>query len=110
MTMVETSDPRFARALAIADGAGQWLRIRDQNGHCKAVGIPSSRGDRFYIVTRESCDCEDWRRHQPNPCKHIAALEIAAARRRRPQLPASIIIDGLQAMLARRYEQIFREE
>src|SRR5262249_32977129 len=106
MTMVETSDPRFAKARAIADGAAGWLKLRTRDGRCWAVGIPWSRGDRYYVVTREHCDWEDWRRHQPNPCKHIAALEIAAARRRQPPLPASIVIDGLRAMAMQHHDQI----
>jgi predicted nucleic acid-binding Zn finger protein len=108
--MIDSDNPRFRKAVEIADRAGSWLRIRDVAGHCKAVGILSSRGDRFYVVTRQHCDCEDWRRHQWQPCKHMQALELAIARRQTPQLPASVVVDSLSEMVRQRgarYDDIF---
>ena len=111
MTMIETTDSRFVKAIALAERSGSWLKLRDSKGHCKAVGIPSSRGDgRYYIVTRDQCDCEDQRRHPGHPCKHRQALEIAIARRQ-PELPARVVVDGLSEMVrqrACRYDDIFK--
>jgi hypothetical protein len=46
MTMIDTADTRFSKAIALADQAGQWLKIRYRDGR-KAYGIRSSRGDRY---------------------------------------------------------------
>jgi len=111
MTIVNTADTRFAKALAIADGANSWIKLRDRDGRCRAVGIPSSRGDgRYYIVMRDRCDCEDQRRHPGHACKHRQALEIAIARRR-AEVPARVVVDGLSEMVrqrAARYDDIFK--
>jgi hypothetical protein len=67
------SDPRGARAVAIATDAGQWLRCRTRDGR-KAYGIPSSRRDgRYYLTTRTNCDCYDAQRHA---CKHMLAVRL----------------------------------
>src|SRR5437588_11996552 len=51
MTMIDTADTRFPKAVAIADQAGQWLKCRTADGH-KAYGIRSSRDpSHVYFVT-----------------------------------------------------------
>jgi hypothetical protein len=109
MTTLDTADPRFSKALVLADQVGSWLKIRDASGHCRAVGIRSSRGDRYYTVSRASCDCEDQQRHPD--CKHRQALEIAIARE--TALPARLVLDGLAELArqrTRRYDEIFGKE
>ena len=39
-------DPRTARALQLAAGAGQWLRIVDRETGARCYGIRSSDGQR----------------------------------------------------------------
>jgi hypothetical protein len=52
MTMLDSSDPRFAKALALADKAASWPKIRAKDGRCVAVGVPASQPNHFYRVTR----------------------------------------------------------
>jgi hypothetical protein len=67
------SDPRGAKAVAIATDAGQWMKCRTRDGR-NAYGIPSSRGDgRYYLTTRTSCDCYDGQRRT---CKHMLAVRL----------------------------------
>jgi hypothetical protein len=47
MTMIDTADSRFAKAVAIADQAGQWLKCRTHEGK-KRTG--SAR-----VATRTTC-------------------------------------------------------
>ena len=113
MTMIDSEDPRFARALALADASGSWLKLRDQAGHCIAVGIPSSKPGLHYRVTRTTCECEDQQRHPHLTCKHRLALAIALARKAAEPMPASVVIDGLSRILSSRkpiYSTNFRED
>lgn len=98
--MLDTADTRFGKAIALADRSGEWIPLRS-NGRCMAVAIPSSQPNRYYRVTRRGCECQDWLRHQPRPCKHLAALEIAIVRRQ-PELPARAVVDGLAEMVRQR--------
>lgn len=100
MTMLDTTNPRFAKAVALADKSGAWIKVRDDAGHCKAVGIPSSQPDRYYLVTRDNCDCQDFLRHR-RACKHMQALEIAIARKAvaAPE-PLSSAPSGLERILS----------
>ena len=67
------SNPRGAKAVAIATNASQWLKCRDRSGR-KAYGIRSSRdANLVYFTTRHSCTCYDARRHT---CKHQIAVEL----------------------------------
>ena len=76
MTMIDTSDSRLPKAVAIADQAGQWLKCRTADGR-KAYGIRSSRApNHVYFVTQTTCDCEDARRHASQACKHRIAVQI----------------------------------
>jgi hypothetical protein len=99
-----STDPRGAKAVAIATDAGQWLKCRTRDGR-KAYGIRSSRdANVVYFTTRRDCTCFDARRHE---CKHMLAVRLhcelvaeqraavaAAASWTRPQrgvIPAALI-------------------
>ena len=100
MTMIDTADSRFAKAIAIADNAGQWLKCRTHEGK-KAYGIRSSRDtNHVYFVTQTTCDCEDARRHPELTCKHRIAVQIHVARVSGKPMPASDTVDGLADMAA----------
>jgi len=72
ITLPET-DPRGAKAVAIATDAGQWLKCYLKDGR-KAYGIRSSRdSDEVYFVTRTSCTCYDGQRRT---CKHMLAVQL----------------------------------
>jgi len=71
--LLPATDPRGAKAVAIATDAGQWMKCRTHDGR-KAYGIRSSRNaDEVYFVTRTSCTCYDARRHT---CKHVIAVNL----------------------------------
>jgi hypothetical protein len=74
--MLAASDPRGAKAVAIATDAGQWLKCRTRNGR-KAYGIRSIRdASHVYFVTRTHCTCPDAIRHT---CKHQLAVQLHCA-------------------------------
>src|SRR2546430_482412 len=103
MTMIDTSDSRFGKAVAIADQAGQWLKCRAKDGRGKAYGVPSQRTPgRYYLTTQTSCTCEDAKRHASAICKHSLAVQIHCARVAGKPMPASDVVDGLAAMIAER--------
>ena len=71
--LVPETDPRGAKAVAIATDSGQWLKCRTRDGR-KYYGIQSSLGDGcYYLVTRTSCTCYDGQRHI---CKHQLAVQL----------------------------------
>jgi hypothetical protein len=71
--MMNETDPRGPKAVALATDAGQWLPCRDNYGR-KIYGIRSSRdANHVYFVTRTSCTCYDARRHE---CKHMLAVRL----------------------------------
>jgi hypothetical protein len=71
--LLPETDPRGAKAVAIATEAGQWLKCRTADGR-KAYGIRSSRdSDEVYFVTRTSCSCYDGQRRT---CKHQLAVRL----------------------------------
>ena len=71
--LLPETDPRGAKAVAIATDAGQWLKCRTRDGR-KAYGIRSSRdSDEVYFVTRTSCTCYDGQRRT---CKHQLAVQL----------------------------------
>jgi hypothetical protein len=101
--MIDTSDSRFPKAVAIADQAGQWLKCRTSQGR-KAYGVPSQRtAGRYYLVTQTSCTCEDAKRHQGSICKQALAVQIHCARMVGNPIPASDVVDGLAEMVAERH-------
>src|ERR1700737_4035912 len=100
--MIDTSDGRFAKAVAIADQAGQWLKCRATDGR-KAYGVPSQRTPgRYYLTTQSSCSCEDQRRHPAIACKHRIGVAIHCARVAGTPMPASDVVDGLEQMVSDR--------
>lgn len=108
---LDTQDSRFRKAIALADRSASWPKLRDQNGRCLGVAIPSSREGVYYKVTRSSCECQDAQRHPERACKHRIALEIAIVRAGEKSRPAADVIDGLAAMAHERgaaeYDRIF---
>ncbi len=72
---ISSQDLRSIKALEIAAGAGQWLKFRGHDGR-KAFGVPSSQGDRYYLVTCRSCTCPDAARHPDLMCKHVLAVRL----------------------------------
>ena len=86
---ISSEDPRSIKALEIAAGASQWLKVRTIEGEV-AFGVPSQCErlvGRYYVVTTERCDCEDFKRHGLSharlgldglhgPCKHVRAVQL----------------------------------
>ena len=102
MMMIDTSDSRFPKAVAIADLAGQWLKCRNSEGR-KAYGVPSQRtAGRYYLTTQTTCTCEDAKRHPATICKHSLAVQIHCARVAGKPMPASDVVDGLAQMVVDR--------
>jgi hypothetical protein len=103
MTMIDTADSRFAKAVAIADQAGQWLKCRTHECR-KAYGVPSQcTPGRYYLTTQASCTCEDAKRHPGQICKHSIAVQIHCARMAGQPMPASDVVDGLAEMVNDRH-------
>jgi hypothetical protein len=99
---ISADDPRSIRAIEIAAEADQWLKGHNRAGE-EVFGVPSqSDPGRYYIVTRSSCDCPDFRRvgspaapdaaDEQRACKHILAVrlhtELVRAQQRQPRSPA----------------------
>jgi hypothetical protein len=83
---INADDPRTIRALELTAEANHWLKGRNAEGH-EVYGVPSqTEHGRYYIVTDASCDCEDFRRRDGQPCKHVLAVrlynELVRAQRR----------------------------
>jgi hypothetical protein len=119
---ISADDPRSIKAIEIAAGASSWLKVRSHDGEL-GFAIPSqckSADGRYYLVTADECDCEDFKRHglregrigeqgYHGDCKHMRAVqlhdELARAQeirpRPRPPLPANVIA------LADQYSRIF---
>jgi hypothetical protein len=103
MTMIDTADSRFAKAVAIADQAGQWLKCRTADGR-KAYGVPSQRTPGlYYLTTQSSCTCEDAKCHASPICKHALAVRIHCARAAGTPMPESDVVDGLAQMVTDRH-------
>jgi len=77
--LVDSTDPRGPKAVALAADSGQWLKCRDHHGR-KAYGIPSSTGrGAYHLATRTSCTCKDFRYGHGRRCKHVLAVELHVA-------------------------------
>ena len=81
---ISADDPRTIRALEIAAEADQWLKGRNRDGE-EVFGVPSqSDPGHYYIVTRSTCDCSDFRHNsgsggeggEPRACKHVLAVRL----------------------------------
>jgi hypothetical protein len=107
---INADDPRTIRAIELAAEADLWLKGRNRAGD-DVYAVPSqSEQDRYYIVTRSSCDCPDFLRRtelqslklspesmqQASPsgeqsaCKHMLAVrlhsELVRAQQHQPPL------------------------
>jgi len=101
-------DLRTQRALDIAADAGQFARCTTTDGTL-VWGIPSqTRAHVRYLVTEESCQCEDFRRNGLRrgrigfygshfTCKHVRALRILLSAWRAQQTPddAELVLEQL---------------
>ena len=83
---ISADDPRTIRALELAAEADQWLKGRNRDGE-EVFGVPSqSDPGHYYIVTRSSCDCPDFRHNsgsgsggeaaEARACKHVLAVRL----------------------------------
>lgn len=76
---------RSDKAAALADEAGQWLKVRDrETGRPLCYGIRSeSEPGHYHAVTRTSCCCR-WTQTHPDvdrdPCSHVLAVRIHVRR------------------------------
>jgi hypothetical protein len=75
------ADSREARGLALYRERGAEI-VRTAPF---VYNVPSCSGAGFYVVDyrAESCDCEDALRHPNLNCKHLLAVGVARAKRRR---------------------------
>jgi len=73
-----TIEHRTTRALDIAAGAGQWIRMTDRETGGRSYGIRSSDGRRLYRVTVAGCTCPD-RGARGVTCKHMRAVRAFEA-------------------------------
>ena len=119
---IDSSDSRSIKAIEIAAGASQWLKCRTADGQ-KAFGVPSQcQPGRYYLVTCQSCDCQDFRRNELSgarlghsgehrPCKHVCAVrlfcELAKAQRARPASRRRRHLAVVPPATAARYDDIF---
>lgn len=97
---ISDEDPRSIKAVEIAARAGQWLKCRTTAG-VETFGVPSqceAKAGRYYLVTADGCDCEDFKRHGLStvrigraglhgPCKHVMAVRLHIALRKGAQKP-----------------------
>ena len=110
MTMLDTADTRFPKAIELAALAGQWAKCHDKTGR-KFYAVPSQRDPNVrYLVDATSCTCPDFKR-RGQLCKHVEAVNIHCAlvraqqaQPKRRQLPASVV------ELASRHNAIFGED
>lgn len=123
MTITITADdPRSIRAIEVAAGAAQWLKVRGRDGQ-KAYGVPSAcQPGRYYLVTNAECDCPDFQRNglstarlghagEHRPCKHVLAVRLhceLVKAQQKPARPASSRRGRLSIVPPTvRYEDVF---
>ena len=75
---VSTDDPRSCKALALLEGADQWLKIRRKGDGVKFYVIPGSAGHVYWTNCGE-CSCPD-AQHRGGECKHITAVKLYVAK------------------------------
>lgn len=72
-----TVDSRTAKALVLAEGAGQWIRCRLRDGR-QCWGIPSSRPGVYHLTSKARCTCPDAQYLRGGLfCKHVQSLHLA---------------------------------
>lgn len=118
---LDANDARSIKALELAAGASQWLKLRSRDGEL-GFGIPSQcQPGRYWLVTAEQCDCPDFKRFgltsarvgqvgEHRACKHVGAVRlrdelVKAADTAKPVRRRLEIVRA-----ASRYDQIFGEE
>ena len=96
--LLPETDPRGAKAVAIATDAGQWLKCTTKDGR-KAYGIRSSaNSNQVHLVTRTSCSCRDFSFGRGRDCKHVLAV----------QLHCALVAEQRQCALSARHDDIFK--
>jgi predicted nucleic acid-binding Zn finger protein len=75
---VSTENPRSCKALALLEGAEQWLKIRRKGDGVKFYVIPGSQGHVYWTNCGE-CSCPDFQ-HRGVECKHITAVKLHVAK------------------------------
>ena len=75
---VSTADPRSCKALALLEGAAQWLKIRRKSDGAKFYVIPGSQGHVYWTNCAE-CSCPD-NQHRGVECKHITNVKLYCAK------------------------------
>ena len=96
---VSTADPRSCKALALLEGAEQWLKIRRKSDGVKFYVIPGSAGH-VYWTNCGACSCPD-AQQRGSVCKHITAvkLHVAKVQAERPARRSRPLADGGAAHL-----------
>jgi predicted nucleic acid-binding Zn finger protein len=90
---INADDPRTIRAIEIAAEAAHWLSGHNAQGE-EVFAVPSQAADgRYYIVTRDRCDCPDYANREADgsrerACKHILAVRLHTELLRAQQQPA----------------------
>ena len=81
---VPNSNTRELRALELYRTRGHEIRQTSSEAGQDLYLVPSCTGRGFYSVDyrEETCDCPDFLHHREN-CKHILAVGVLAAKRRR---------------------------
>jgi hypothetical protein len=97
---VSTETPRSCKALALLEGADQWLKIRRKSDGVKFYVIPGSEGHVYWTNCAE-CSCPD-AQHRGVECKHIVAVKlyVAKVQAERPAKRSRGLQDGGAAHLA----------
>src|SRR5215212_757466 len=75
---VSTADPRSCKALALLEGAEQWLKIRRKVDGVKFYVIPGSAGH-VYWTNCGACSCPD-AQQRGSVCKHQTAVKLYCAK------------------------------
>jgi hypothetical protein len=98
-TTVSPADPRSCEALALLEGADQWLKIRRKSDGVKFYVIPGSQGHVYWTNCGE-CSCPDFQ-HRGVECKHISAVKlyVAKVQAERPVRRSNPLADGGAAHL-----------
>ncbi|MBV9581454.1 MAG: SWIM zinc finger family protein [Chloroflexi bacterium] len=109
-----SSESRHAKALALLTSRGQWIRSMTLRDGRAVIGIPSqTRRGVVHLVAPDgsACSCHDYVRRQ-QACKHALAVRLDRISRGAVAVqPASVVIDGLSAVVrarAQRYDDIFK--
>lgn len=74
-------NPRGVRAQALLARPGTIALGRERSTGRRLVFVQSSRGDRWYAVSRDGCQCPDFR-IRGRDCKHLLAARAWCATQR----------------------------